>query len=399
MNKKILLFIITLLLSFSLSSCNKKETDISITTTNIPTDSISDKEETTMKKELSDIVDFILDIDSDSEVKILQLTDIQIIDSRQSRYGNRLSQLEYEKWDTDTIDENAFKYMDFAVNASKPDLIVLTGDNVYGEFDDSGASLEKLIKKMDSYKIPWCAVFGNHDNETTKGIDWTIKQYEDAEYSLFKRGNVEGNSNYSVAILNKGKLNSVLFMMDSNGCTFSQDDDNVVYKTAGYYPKQLEWFERTNQELKEYNNGENVPNTIYSHISVKSFADALYEKHDYLSERHGYSLYSGGKPIGGQFKPIKLDPNSDEDFGYLMVDFGSLLDAEYKLVNLAKKYGTLGFFFGHEHKNNISVVYEGIRYTYGTKTGTYDSNLQYMLGGTLINISNGELVVKHLYYQ
>ena len=63
----------------------------------------------------------------------------------------------------------------------KPDLILMTGDNIYGEFDDSGASLRKLIAYMDSFQIPWAPVWGNHDNESTKGVTWQCEQFEKAQ--------------------------------------------------------------------------------------------------------------------------------------------------------------------------------------------------------------------------
>ena len=354
------------------------------------------KNQNDVTEKLEDIVDFVFDIEEDREIKILQLTDTQIIDAAQCRYTERIDDESKRRWATDRMYENAFKYMRYAVEKAKPDLIVFTGDNVYGEFDDSGSSLEKFINEVDGYEIPWCAVFGNHDNETLIGIDRTVALYESAKYSMFARGKVEGNSNYSVAVRANGKLKNVLFMIDTNGCTHAPTNEVGIYTFGGIYDGQVKWFENVNERLAALN-GKPVPNAVFGHISVKAFADGLSMHHGYVSTNHGY--LDGGDPESSKFKAIKIDGVDDRgDFGSMNADFGGMIDGEYKFVNIAKRYGTVGFFFGHDHTNNISVLHDGIRYTYGTKTGVYDFNLSSMLGGTLICLDGFALRVSHIYY-
>jgi hypothetical protein len=56
-----------------------------------------------------------------------------------------------------------------------------------------------------------------------------------------------------------------------------------------------------------------------------------------------------------------------------------------KLLLTMKLIGTDGAFFGHAHLNSTSVLYEGIRWTFGLKTGAYDKSPEIM-GGTLITL-------------
>lgn len=65
-----------------------------------------------------------------------------------------------------------------AVAQAYPDLIIITGDIVYGSFDDSGATLRWMCKLLDSFEIPWAPVFGNHDNESKMGVAWQCRQLE-----------------------------------------------------------------------------------------------------------------------------------------------------------------------------------------------------------------------------
>ena len=77
---------------------------------------------------------------------------------------------------------------------------------IYGEFDDQGTSFELFCDFMDSFGIPWAPVYGNHDNESRKGIDWQNARFEAAPYCLFKKGSTTGNGNYSVLITRNGTM-------------------------------------------------------------------------------------------------------------------------------------------------------------------------------------------------
>ena len=67
--------------------------------------------------------------------------------------------------------------------------------------------------------------------------------------------------------------------------------------------------------------------------------------------------------------------------------------SEYILPYL-KAAGTDGTFFGHQHVNALSVEWEGIRFTYGLKTGRYDESPN-QTGGTVITLKGSEFDVNH----
>ncbi len=93
-------------------------------------------------------------------------------------------------------DAECYGHIRSLVAQTNPDLIFITGDVVYGEFDDSGRSLEQFCAFMNGLCIPWAPVFGNHDNESARGVAWQCDLLESGEYCLFRRGNVTGNGNY-----------------------------------------------------------------------------------------------------------------------------------------------------------------------------------------------------------
>ena len=78
--------------------------------------------------------------------------------------------------------------LDELIYTIKPDLITLTGDQTWS--NENLISLTTLVRWMESYKIPWAPVFGNHDfgNEENNAVLDQLKcceYYENAKYSLF----------------------------------------------------------------------------------------------------------------------------------------------------------------------------------------------------------------------
>ena len=100
------------------------------------------------------MVDFIIEIPKGKKPVILQLSDPQMLDSSQAVKG-RLSEGEDTYWAKDKKEERCFKYIRETVKETSPDLILIAGDIVYGEFDHDGSALLSFVEFMDSFDIPW----------------------------------------------------------------------------------------------------------------------------------------------------------------------------------------------------------------------------------------------------
>ena len=319
--------------------------------------------------EASSLVDFTVEIPAGKEMKILQLTDTQIIDSSQMRTADRLNPTMIEWWSRANIDKTCFNYITELVENERPDLILLTGDIVYGEFDDSGIIWKRIIQFMDSLNIPWAPIFGNHDNETAKGVEWQCAQLEAAKNCLFKKGSVTGNGNYSIGLVDaNGKIRRIIYMLDSHGCL----------RSAGLADDQINWMKGVAATVDSAY-GEKVPAFVCQHIASVDYQTAFIEKYGYSADQ-SFNLDITG--VDGDFG------QKNENLSM----FPTTLAPDYKAANVE------GVFIGHDHVNNYSIVYDGIRYTYGTKTGTYDYNNAALLGGTVIRVAaDGLFEVAHTY--
>lgn len=142
-----------------------------------PAVSMQNKYSKKQQKNLKQYVDFVVDIESGRDIVILQLTDPQIIDSAQ--VCDKSTSIFWQPfWQPELTDERLFGDLGRIIEKTNPDLILLTGDLVYGRCDDAGTSFAKLADFIDGYGIPWAPIFGNHDNESNMGADWQSKYLE-----------------------------------------------------------------------------------------------------------------------------------------------------------------------------------------------------------------------------
>lgn len=332
-------------------------------------------------------LDYILDFDTDEDIKVLQLTDTQVIDSHQCRTEDRLKIDEYEKWEPHHMDEILFDEIEEVIERTCPDFILITGDVIYGEFDDKGSSLEIFIEKMDSYKIPWAPIFGNHDNESKIGVNKQCEMFEKSKYCMFKRRHeIGGNGNYSIGIANKGKLVRTIFMMDSNGCentSLVPEEEKKDITTHGtIHEAQLKWYKKIAKDCE-------VPSFLCLHMGAKEVSRALIEKglqqsDDTYGEYTQYDFGNGG--------------NGEDVFG--LKQGSSIYNMDDFIYPHLLEVGTDGVFLGHIHMMSISLEWKGIRWTYGQKTGRYDSypirNGKKATGGTLITVNEKGFNVRHI---
>lgn len=318
---------------------------------------------------LKDMVDFTVEISGGKTPVVLQISDPQII-PQASGWG---------LYKTQTAEENCYKYIRKTVQEIRPDLILVTGDLVYGSFDSDGKALIEYIDFMESLKTPWAPVFGNHDNESEKGVNWQCEQLENAEYCLFEQNTVTGNGNYSVGLVQNNKLLRVFYMLDSNGCTDASDSSLSsahFRKSSGFGEDQIEWYTQSAKLIKQVTSETKI--TFSYHIQQAIFATA-------------YAQY-GFKQTTIEENPINIDTletKNEGDFGYLGRGLKGAWDTDNKVYNTMKSLGADSIMVGHEHCNSASVVYDGIRFQFGQKCSIYDRLNWLNADGSIVGATGG----------
>jgi len=272
---------------------------------------------------------------NENNIKILQLTDLHIN-----------GQLDMP---------NTILTIKNMVYATKPDLVVLTGD-----IFSNGASkhnVESFLTFMEDINLPWAAVFGNHDDETHYSLSELSEKFENAKNSLFQTGNLSnlyGNYFYNIEFEDNKKFQ--LIFMDS--------------RSSGFTEESVQFYRQTIESSKSINSGTALNNFTFFHIPVSEMSLAV-------------KAYEENPKIGkGEINEELCLQQTDVGF------FNSVLE-----LNKTK-----ALIWGHDHVNNAKILYNNVYMCYGTKTGTSSYNYMRMKGGTLYLLnSDGSFSINDIF--
>ncbi|XP_055962081.1 probable inactive purple acid phosphatase 29 isoform X2 [Mercurialis annua] len=242
-------------------------------------------------------------------------------------------------------DLNTTAFIRRMIRAENPDLIVFTGDNIFG-FDatDAAKSLNAAFAPAIESNIPWVAVLGNHDQESTLSREGVMQHIVGLKNTLARVNPVEahgidGFGNYNIEVggvkgsrfENKSVLN--LYFLDSG-------DYSTVPSIPGYgwiKPSQQFWFQLTSRRLRrEYMSNPQAqkgpaPGLGYFHIPLPEYASL------------DSSNFTGVKQEAGI-----SSPSVNSGFFTTMVEAGDV-----KAV-----------FTGHDHLNDFCGRLNGIQLCY-----------------------------------
>ncbi len=278
---------------------------------------------------------------STDDFKILHLTDIHIGGSLYS----------YRK------DMKALKACYAEIAYTHPDLVVVTGDlcfplGIMSMSLNNTAPVGQFAAFMRNTGIPWAFTYGNHDTESLASAN--KQELNDVYKSLsfktsgtllypYKQPDVMGRNNQLIELRNSdGTLNMGLFLIDSNAYT---DEGINVYDYI--HDDQVDWYA---DEVRRMNDeaGHTVNSMVFFHIPLQEYRTAT---ELYLDGSDEVKYFYGENP---------------GDHGGVTNDLVCCSDYPSKMFDTALELGsTTGFFCGHDHYNNASIAYKGIRLTYG----------------------------------
>ena len=302
--------------------------------------------------------------DPDRDFVILNLTDIQLGDSALDEEG------EMVKRNTDRI-----------VEMTKPDLITVSGDNAVSTF-----SYIQTIKWLDSYGIPWAPVMGNHDGQGCPSEFWCAYDFSTAKNCLFKFGPRDmGYGNYIVNITENGEIIHSLFMMDTHS---DIEKDNINGKAgSGYdhlWENQFDWYSWAIDGIEAVA-GKPVESTVIFHIPLYEYKLA-------------YSEATGGADWNADHDLPYVGEYAETSFGRMHEGICCAPENNGFFALLKEKGSTKNVVCGHDHVNDFSILYDGIRLTYGVKDGPGCYWEPEMNGGTTLSIdSDGHVTVEQHY--
>jgi metallophosphoesterase superfamily enzyme len=100
-------------------------------------------------------------------------------------------------------DAATLKVIERLLEREKPNLVIFSGDNINGGgVSDSRAASFKFAEPVIKKKIPWAAIFGNHDDENDLTREELFEVIRRMPYSLTERGplDIPGVGNYILKV-------------------------------------------------------------------------------------------------------------------------------------------------------------------------------------------------------
>ena len=295
---------------------------------------------------------------TDRELKIMHLTDIHL-------GGGWIPKK------NDTLALNAIAQM---IKVEKPDLVIATGDIAYPVPYQSGAfnnlpPHQTFATLMESLGVYWTVTFGNHDSEfySTYTREEISEFYAnpDFKYCLYQEGSedIYGSGNSVINVKNsQGIITQSIFTIDSNAYTGESLIETLAWEYDNIHEDQIEWYKSTVEKNNEYNKNliatldnkdelsekfEKLNTLLFFHIPIAEYGDAWFEY-----ANNGYQDTENAKLIYGT-------AGESGDVVYSSAIPDTLFET---MLELGGKHGT---FCGHDHVNNFSIEYKGIRLTYG----------------------------------
>ncbi len=245
------------------------------------------------------------------------------------------------------------------VAETQPDLITLSGDIVCG--DSTVYSIKRITDLMESFGVPWAPVFGNHDDEANCDLNYLADIMLRSPHCVMKKGDPRmGVGNYVILVSEdpdaaRIPVSEALVMMDSH-----HSQPNAL---------QRQWLSWAADGINAYTDN-TAEISVMMHIPLPEYQTAF----DLAWNDETGKWNEGFGAVGALNEKICCDRENDlpKDEGF----FDILLDK-----------GTVKHVLcGHDHMNDFSLVYKGIRLTYMMKLG-YGSGFQFGFnGGTVLKV-------------
>ncbi len=271
----------------------------------------------------------------DGRFKIMQITDTQ----------------EHFFVNSDTV-----KLIRLALEREKPDLVVLTGDQIAGysptffgkTMEKITRTLDTLLQPIDEAGVPFCMTFGNHDSNCGISNKAQMPIYE--AHPTFVAGNQRSEDDpgtLSLTIKSSTGDEDVfaLYLFDSGGKKSDGSYDAVK-------PEQIEWYRSERDRLSD-SNGAPLPALVFQHIPLPEYFDVLK-----LVPRGTDGAVEAFFDHADEFYVLPDEALQRGDFMHESPAAPPVNTGEFPAFK--EKGDVLGVYCGHDHINSFVLPLDGI---------------------------------------
>ena len=303
----------------------------------------------------------VLQFDEDGNFKVLVLADIQ------TGYP---------------VPDDMIAFIYESVDFAKPDLIVLTGDNINTEEIEA---YDAVFGALERTGVPYTAVLGNHDQESSGGLtrDEIIERYASYDNCLVYDADpaLHGAGTHNLPVLSSdgSKIAFNFWMFDCGDYVRSSKGEWLGYDWVR--EDQIAWYNATRDAMTAENGGELVPSLAFQHIIPQEPTEMIFAPTD---------INMGDLTINFQDgTSYTFLPDITKFDGYLFEKCCPSYGNDGQWDAMKEGGDVLGVVVGHDHLNNFIADCDGIDLIM-TPGCTYTSYYEGMIQGARVIEINEE---------
>lgn len=267
--------------------------------------------------------------------------------------------------DDEQTDRRTVELMEKALDAEKPDFVVINGDVINGACDtelEVQQALNHVVLPMETRQIPWAVTFGNHDEDSAARSGMTeakmlafLQSYA-FNVNADNTPGVTGTSNTQLLVKSAQSKNPAfgLWLID----TGRYAPDSINGQDFSGYPDwdwvrmdQISWY-RDQSAATEAKYGRKIPSLMWGHIALHEHRNMWFASIDSRTPADHARALTKHKIVG--------ERNEDECPG----PFNSGLFSAF-----LERGDVMGYFVGHDHVNSYVGNYYGVQLGYAPGSG------------------------------
>ena len=268
-----------------------------------------------------------LRFNTQGEFKVVQFTDVHYVPGKPEE------------------SKKALECIDQVLDAEKPDLVVFTGDIIYG--GPAEEAMRTVLQRVSDHQVPFVATLGNHDDEQDMKRPDLYRLISSWPCNL----QLAEQTDFLVPIAARdgSKTAALLYLFDSHSYSYLPDAKGYAWING----EQINWYRTQSRHYAEQNGDSPLPALAFFHIPLPEFGQAARSEGSILR--------------GNRMEPV----------------CSPILNSG--LFTAIKEQGdVMGCFVGHDHDNDYAAMWHKVLLAYGRYTG----------GNTVYNhLPNGARVI------
>lgn len=249
------------------------------------------------------------------------------------------------------VNSDTINLMNAILDKAKPDLVVFSGDQIWGKNTFKGniaevkRVLSELLKPVIDRKIPFSICFGNHDSEVGVSKEEQFKIYSTFDGFVGESVlGIDGVGNQCIEIYENNIQKYLIYLFDSH--------ENVKNGYDNVHKNQLEWYKKVRDE-KVATVGDFIPSIVIQHIPICEVFNILVEVDANTPGCvKGFGRYEG--------KNFILNKRLVKDTDFMLELPCASYDNSGEFEVLKEKGDIKGLFFAHDHNNCYQSNLDGI---------------------------------------